>query len=92
MNYRITLVYNDGNSINVEVPEDEYQQVMECLENKNVFWGKDQKQGFWTNIQDVRYMQIFQLENSTAPADSCVLPEEEKTEGCCVSESSDVGE
>lgn len=69
MSYTINLVYKDGNTLNVDIPEDEYQSFFGCLNEGKVFWGKLQAKGFWTNLEDVRYMLI----NSQATAQEAMV-------------------
>ena len=58
MSCTINLVYKDGNTLNVDIPEEEFQSFFGCLNERKVFWGKPLAKGFWTNLEDVRYILI----------------------------------
>lgn len=58
MSLRVHLVYKDGNDLNVELSQEEYQDFFKCLNEGKVFWGKKFVQGFWTNVADIRFFQI----------------------------------
>lgn len=69
MIYRINIMYKDAKSVRVDLHEDEYQQFIECFKNKEVYWGRGEKQGFFTDCEQVRYVQIFKVgeHNETLP-------------------------
>ena len=59
MFYTIKLTYNDGHVLDVNIPESEYESFMKSVKTLEVFWDAKQVQGFWTNVGNIRYMQLI---------------------------------
>ena len=75
-NYQIHMVYKDGEKINVPIEEKEIQKFFDSLNAAQVYKDPVSNVGFWTNLQDIRYITIVEKpkeENGpvTAPSDQC---------------------
>ncbi len=56
--YQIKLVYKDGKEMDLEIPNTQYQNFFDSLNAKKVFWSPYVSRGFWTNLDDVRYIHV----------------------------------
>lgn len=61
MIYRVQLTYMDGQSLNLDVSEDQYKLFFQSLNERKVYWNEEASRGFWTNFEQVRYMNIFPI-------------------------------
>lgn len=57
-NYQIKFVFNDGQDLNVNVEANFLTQFFDDLSNKKIYWNQAKTAGFWTNLDDVRFVQI----------------------------------
>jgi hypothetical protein len=56
------LVYKDEKEITLNVPEKEFQKLFECLSQRKVFWDEKIQNGFWTNLEEIRFIQFRVIE------------------------------
>lgn len=63
MNYNLKLTYKDAVTLDLILSEEEAKNLFVCLNSQSIYWTKEAKKGFWTNIADIRYIHILQLEN-----------------------------
>lgn len=67
MKYIIKLIYNDGATLNLELSYEEHQDFFNCLNSRKIFWGTKKLQGFWTQLESIRYIQVFPKEENEPP-------------------------
>jgi len=65
MLYCLKLFYNDEKSIDVNLQEDDYKSFMKSLYEREVFWDKKGVKGFWTSIDQIRYLVIDKREEAS---------------------------
>ncbi len=69
MNYTIKLVYMDGKELTIALSEDKLGDFYETLSKKGIYWMEKSDNGFWTDLDKVRYVQIFKIkEEAPKPA------------------------
>ena len=59
MNFTVKIVYMDGKDINVLLPQDKAEEFLTCIKSGAAFWEEKQKQAFWTNLENIRYLQVL---------------------------------
>lgn len=59
MKYRINIFYKDGEQVNVHLEGDEIDTFFKNLNDREVYRHPKVDSGFWTNIEDVRYVLVF---------------------------------
>ena len=60
--YTLKLTYKDGMTLDIISDEQESKKLFECLNAATIYWSKDGKKGFWTNVGDIRYIHIIEME------------------------------
>lgn len=73
----VKFVYNDGKDLNVNIPDEDFSKFFLNLNENKPYWDKDIKNGFWTNMSDVRFIQFQVLEDANEPK------QEATCEGTC---------
>ena len=63
----VRFVYNDGKDLKVNIPTEQFQQLFASLNQKQVYWDSAVKQGFWTDLDRIRFMEfeVKEEENDT---------------------------
>lgn len=56
--YQIKFIYKDGKDLNVNIEPQFLQAFFDALNAKGVYWSQDKVHGFWTNLDEVRFVQI----------------------------------
>jgi len=60
MEYNVKFVYKDGKDISISIADDTLNAFFETLNEGKIFWrNEDQKEGFWLDLKDIRYVQLF---------------------------------
>ena len=58
MSYKITFIFFDGESLNVNVEEKRRDEFLLKAQQKQVYWVQESEDaGFWINFDKVRYFQ-----------------------------------
>ena len=55
----VKFVYNDGKDLNVTIPDEDLNKFFGNLNQGQPYWDKNIKNGFWTNMGDVRFIQFM---------------------------------
>lgn len=77
--YQIQMIYKDEKTLNIDVSKDEIQKFFSDINKSQVYIHPETKAGFWTNIQDVRYINIVD-KNPDITSNISVEQEEVKTD------------
>lgn len=59
--YQVNFVYKDGKDLNINMAPEQLHEFFTELNAKKIFWyGKEKEPelGFWTNIDEVRFIQL----------------------------------
>jgi hypothetical protein len=59
--YQVKFVFKDGKDLNVNVEAQYLTQFFDELSNKKIYWNQTKTSGFWTNLDDVRFVQTSLL-------------------------------
>lgn len=63
MKYRIKFVYMDGKDIEIPLDAERLDSFFKRLNANHIYWADaDQKEGFWLNMEKVRFIQFFATE------------------------------
>lgn len=63
MKYRIKFVYMDGKHIELPLDADKLETLFGRLNDNHIYWADDeQKEGFWLNIDKIRFIQFYSIE------------------------------
>jgi len=60
--YQVQLYYKDKEQLNIDVLKTEITQFFNDLNNSQAYIHPITKVGFWTNIQDIRYIKVVEKE------------------------------
>lgn len=60
--FRVQVMFKDESPIEILVPEEKMQHFFDSVNSGKVYYNEALKYGFWTNVHDIRYMQIFEIE------------------------------
>ena len=63
MKYQVTLFYKDQKSLNLMIKKSEIARFFEDLTSSQVYRNPDSESGFWTNLNDIRYILINEKED-----------------------------
>lgn len=84
MAIQIKFVYNDGKDLQVDVQEEKLKFFFDCLNTRGIYWNDEETLGFWTDLDKIRYVQIF---NPKKPALEVIHEPKENQESireiCC---------
>lgn len=58
MNYIVSLTYRDDKKLNIEITEEQLEPFMEAIKMQEMFWSEGRKNGFYTDLKDIRYLQL----------------------------------
>jgi hypothetical protein len=61
--------------INVHISDENLHAFMKSLEDKKTYWLDDNKGGFWTNPDMLRFVQAFPIEESKNESDNKKISE-----------------
>lgn len=59
--YQVHFVYKDGKDLNINMTPEQLHQFFTELNAKKIYWYGNEKEpemGFWTNIDEVRFIQL----------------------------------
>jgi hypothetical protein len=59
--YQVEFVFNDGKNLHVNVEGTHIEQFFKELSTKNIYWNDLKSLGFWTNLDNVRFVSIKAL-------------------------------
>ena len=59
--YRATATYKDGQQINADLIEEDINRFAQCISKREIFWNKTLNDGFWTNLDDIRYINFRKI-------------------------------
>lgn len=63
MIYKVKFVYMDGKDLDLNIDDAELKNLFQSLNNREIYWSSEDKiQGFWLDIERVRYIQCFALQ------------------------------
>lgn len=63
MNYNVKFVYMDGKDIDVPLKDEKLQEFFSRLNGNMIYWtDESQKNGFWLNMDKIRYIQFQGIE------------------------------
>ena len=54
----VKFVFNDGKDLLVNIPHDELGDMFERISESKIFWSGGESHGFWTNIENVRFIEF----------------------------------
>jgi len=67
MNYIIVLTYRDEKQVHIEIKEDQLNSFMEAMKNKELFWQEHKYNGFYANMDDIRFIHVVKKEDEEKP-------------------------
>ncbi len=59
MMYIAKMTYKDGTTLPIAIKQSEFDDFFKSLKSKNFYWYKQGICGFWTNLADVRFIQVL---------------------------------
>lgn len=59
MSVKVHICYNEFDSFNLEISENELERFAEHISSHKIYWDKDVIKGFWTDISKVRYIEFL---------------------------------
>lgn len=60
MKFLLKMVYTDGKIETVSLTREESDKFFDCVATGKIYWAPDNKAGFWTDINKIRYFQVFE--------------------------------
>lgn len=64
MNFTIKLVYQDGKDLDIAIDQSALPGFFEALNKHQICWSEDASNGFWTDLEKVRYVQFLSNQES----------------------------
>ena len=58
---KIKIVYNDSESVDIDIDTDELNDLHTCLVSGKIYWNKKNHMGFWAPMKEIRYAQFFRI-------------------------------
>ena len=72
MKYRIQFVYFDGKDIVIPLESEKLSEFFKRLNENRIYWfDEGQKEGFWLNIAQIRYIKLYAQEEVKNEEGSC---------------------
>lgn len=67
MKYDVKLVYNDKESVMIQIRDNEMESFFRNLSAGEIYKEPTTKVGFWTNLSNIRYITVVEKEDENGP-------------------------
>lgn len=74
MIYITKITYKDNVTLNLTGDEEDCKSLFQALSSQKIFWSKEGKNGFWTNLSDIRYIHILKEEEKVEENSTSEVP------------------
>lgn len=64
MIYTVKIVYKDKEDIQINMSEEMVNDFLDSINSNEIYWNLDKTHAFWTDINEVRYIQVMGIKDA----------------------------